>query len=64
MDLPNTPVRPPTMPANVLNAPSKKRKREHVPEGAETLIRPALFETAFASLRKYPGGFGDNRSKY
>jgi hypothetical protein len=52
------------MPANVLNAPSKKRKREHVPEGAETLIRPALFETAFASLRKYPGGFGDNRSKY
>jgi hypothetical protein len=58
-----TPIRPPTMPANVLNAPARKRKREDVPEGANNLVRPALTEPAFAGLVKFPGNNG-NRSKY
>ena len=62
MERSNTPTRPPTMPANVLNAPARKRQRVDVPEGADNLIRPALMEPAFAGLRKCPGSHG-NRSK-
>jgi hypothetical protein len=55
-----TPNRPPAIPEQ--NAPARKKVKTTVPNGADQLIRPLLFEAQFSGLKEYPG-VGDKRKR-